>query len=60
MSYDIFEELELKIIAVANAKLLKMKEREMREFIVGVLISEYKQDPEFFHQDAEIYLKEEV
>jgi len=60
MSYDIFEELELKRIAVANAKLNKMKQSEMREFIVGVLISDYEEVPEFFHQDAEIYLKEEV
>jgi len=50
---------QVKRIAVANAKLNKMKEREMREFIVRVLISEYRNDPDFLRQDAEIYLKED-
>ena len=53
-------ELTYHLIAVANAKLNKMKQAEMREFIVGVLISEYRNDPDFLKQDANIYLKEEV
>ena len=49
-----------KRIAVANLKADKMKEREMREIVVKVLISDYLKDPEFLQQDYEIYLKEEV
>jgi hypothetical protein len=46
-----------KRIAVANLKADKMKEREMREIVVKVLISDYLKDPEFLQQDYEIYLK---
>ena len=47
-------------MAVANANLNKMKEREMREFIVSHLMYEYNEDPEFLKQDQELYLKERV
>ena len=47
-----------KRIAVANLKVDKMSEREMREIIVKVLISDYLIDDDFLQQDYEIYLKE--
>ena len=47
-----------KRIAVANLKADKMSEREMREIIVKVLISDYLKDDDFLQQDYEIYLKE--
>jgi hypothetical protein len=46
--------------AVANANLNKMKEWEIREFIVSHLMYEYMEDPEFLKQDQELFLKEEV
>ena len=46
----------MKKMIVANAKLNKMKEREMREFIVKVLMSDYEEDPDFLQQDFEIYV----
>ena len=47
-------------MAVANAHLNKMKEREMREFIVSHLMYEYNEDSELFKQDQELYLKEGI
>ena len=49
-----------KRIAVANLKADKMSEREMREIIVKVLISDYLKDDDFLQQDYEIYLKEKA
>ena len=51
----------MKKMIVANEKWNKMKEREMRKFIVKVLMSDYEKDQEFLQQDFEIYvLKSQV
>jgi len=58
--YDKKRENYLLRMAVANANLNKMKDWEMREFIVSHLVYEYMEDPEMLKQDQELFLKEEV